>query len=169
MANTYIAIATTTVGSGGASTIDFQSIPATYTDLLVKLSLRTNTSFAGNGYYYTWTFNNTSANQTRRQIQGDGANAGSGNFTSFALYCNPSDYTTSTFATSEIYVPNYAGSNYKSASAESTTENNATTSYAGLFAFLWSDTSAVNRITFTPGAGNFVQYSTATLYGIKKD
>ena len=37
MANTYVAIATVTVGSGGAASIDFTSIPATYTDLVVKL------------------------------------------------------------------------------------------------------------------------------------
>jgi hypothetical protein len=37
MATTYEAIATvTTVGSGGAANIEFTSIPATYTDLVVK-------------------------------------------------------------------------------------------------------------------------------------
>jgi hypothetical protein len=36
MANTYEAIATVEVGSGGASTIDFTSIPSTYTDLVLR-------------------------------------------------------------------------------------------------------------------------------------
>jgi hypothetical protein len=40
MANTYEAIATVEVGSGGAATIEFTSIPATYTDLVVKVSAR---------------------------------------------------------------------------------------------------------------------------------
>jgi hypothetical protein len=41
----YEAIATVEVGSGGAADIEFTSIPATYTDLVVKLSVRTG--FAG--------------------------------------------------------------------------------------------------------------------------
>ena len=36
MANpTYVLIASNTVGSGGASSVTFSSIPATYTDLVV--------------------------------------------------------------------------------------------------------------------------------------
>ena len=41
MATTYKAIATVTVGSGGAANIEFTSIPATYTDLVIHLSGRT--------------------------------------------------------------------------------------------------------------------------------
>ena len=40
MAVTHNLISTITVGSGGAASIDFTSIPQTYTDLLVKISLR---------------------------------------------------------------------------------------------------------------------------------
>jgi hypothetical protein len=39
MANTYEAIATVTVGSGGAANIEFTSIPGTYTDLINKILL----------------------------------------------------------------------------------------------------------------------------------
>ena len=45
MANTYELIASSTVGAGGASSIDFNSIPNTYTDLLVKLSGRSSTGY----------------------------------------------------------------------------------------------------------------------------
>ena len=40
MPDTFIKIASVTVGSGGASSIDFTSIPSTYTDLVVVHSLR---------------------------------------------------------------------------------------------------------------------------------
>jgi hypothetical protein len=40
MATTYEAIATVEVGSGGAADIEFTSIPATYTDLVVKVSFK---------------------------------------------------------------------------------------------------------------------------------
>jgi hypothetical protein len=38
----YNLIATTTVGSGGAASIDFTGIPQTYTDLFLVSSLRSN-------------------------------------------------------------------------------------------------------------------------------
>ena len=40
MANTYEAIATVEVGSGGAANIELTSIPATYTDLSLFISTR---------------------------------------------------------------------------------------------------------------------------------
>lgn len=167
MPDTFIKIASVTVGSGGASSIDFTSIPSTYTDLCVKISARGTSSFASNGHFYAITLNNTSANRTQRFLQGDGTSASSGSSSSFTSYMDPSDYTSNTFASNEIYIPNYAGSTNKSMSLDVVTENNATTSFATFYAQLWSDTSAINRITLTPNAGNFAQYSTATLYGIK--
>jgi hypothetical protein len=44
MATTYEIIASVTVGSGGAANIEFTSIPATYTDLVVLFSARTDRS-----------------------------------------------------------------------------------------------------------------------------
>ena len=35
---TYTLIASNTVGSGGTASIEFNSIPQTYTDLLIKIS-----------------------------------------------------------------------------------------------------------------------------------
>ena len=77
--------------------------------------------------------------------------------------------TSNTFGNSELYIPNYAGSTNKSSSADAVAESNTTTVFAYLNAALWSSTAAITSITLTPDAGgaNFVQYSTATLYGIK--
>ena len=44
MAVTYKLIETVTVGSGGAASIEFSSIPQTYTDLKVVYSLRSTNS-----------------------------------------------------------------------------------------------------------------------------
>jgi hypothetical protein len=83
----------------------------------------------------------------------------------------PSGSTASTFGSTEIYITNYAGSSNKCLSSDSVNENNATTAYSVLTAWLWSNTSAITSLSITSdGAGNnFAQYSTATLYGIKKD
>jgi len=165
MANTYTLIASSTVGSGGAATIYFTSIPATYTDLKVVVSARTSVTVGANGYYYDVTFNGTSANRSGRYLEGTGSAANSGTFTLYGV-SDASDQTASTFSNGELYIPNYASANYKSASFDSVQENNATASRAIFSAGLWSDVAAITSVTFTPAGGSFVQYSTAYLYGI---
>lgn len=172
MAITYVAIATTTVGSGGASSIDFTSIPSIYTDLVVKISARTNRS-GTSGDALNITFNGSStAVYSEKTLRGDGASATSFNETNVSpLYgtrATSAGNTASTFSNNEIYIPNYAGSNNKSVSVDGVTETNATTAYAELTAGLWANTAAITSITIAGGVGTFQQYTTATLYGILK-
>jgi hypothetical protein len=165
MATTYEAIATVTVTGATAASIDFSSIPATYTDLLLSYSTRQN---AGNAPSLLVKFNNSSSNFTSRFLQGSGSSASSG--TSPSNYAGNSDgssNTASTFANGTMYIPNYAGSTYKSYSVDDVQENNATEAYATLIAGLWSQTAAINQITLYNASNLFIQYSTATLYGIK--
>ena len=170
MPDTFIKIASATVGSGGASSIDFTSIPSTYTDLLLKVSYRTTD--ATNTATLISNFNNdTSTNYNNLFLFGTGSSVGSGSYTSnnsnYHGYGNISTTTASTFANAEIYIPNYAGSTNKSSSSENVSENNATAANATLGANIWNNTSAINRVTLGVYAQNFAQYSTATLYGIK--
>jgi hypothetical protein len=165
MANTYVKIASTTVGLLGAATIDFTSIPSTYTDILIKASLRT--AFATPDDYILIKPNNSTSSLTFRAVRGDGSSASSTTLERPAANGNTS--TASTFGNLDIYFPNYAGSTNKSFSIDTVTENNATLALATLNAHLWSDTSAINRVVIAAGSGsNFLQYSTATLYGISK-
>lgn len=168
MATTYEKIATVTVGSGGASSIDFTSIPSTYKDVVVKLSSRTASGGASD-VLIQFNTDSTSGNYSERQIQGAGSGTpGSGTGNQQSATSSGSTDTASTFANSEIYVPNYAGSTAKSYSVDSVTENNATTAYATLRAGLWTGTAAINAIKLTHNGGaSFAQYSSATLYGIK--
>jgi hypothetical protein len=165
MAN-MIPISTVTVGSGGAASIDFTNIPQIYTDLLLLYSTRQN---SGNAPSLLVKFNNSSSNFTSRYLQGSGSTASSG--TSPSNYAGNSDgssNTASTFASGMMYIPNYAGSTNKSYSVDDAQENNATEAYATLIAGLWSQTTAINQITLYNASNNFVQYSSATLYGIRK-
>ena len=165
MANTFELIASSTVGSGGAASIDFTSIPSTYTDLCLKLSLRQDSVTLN---YASMRFNNATTNFTYRTIEGSGASAASYNGSTGTYgFPVPSNFTSSTFSNLEVYIPNYAGSTNKSFSVDTVTENNASTAYADLIAGLWSNSAAINQITFYPAGGNFVQYSTAYLYGVK--
>jgi hypothetical protein len=167
--NTFQKIASVTVGAGGAASIDFTSIPATYTDLCLELSLRDGTSAQSvNGNIV---FNsNTSAVYSSRRLYGTGSAAGSDSFSSLSsmpgIWINSATATSNTFANIMIYIPNYASSTNKSVSIDSVTENNATGAYSGFTAGLFASSSAISSISISTGS-NFVQYSTATLYGIK--
>lgn len=169
MAATYTLIESYTVGAGGASSVTLGSggtIPNTYTDLLVKLSARNTTA---NGVIY-FSFNGSTSSRSSILLYGDGSAAGSVSYNNTdprVSLSTQSDYTASTFSNGEIYIPNYAGNNNKSLSADTVQENNGVTNYSYLIAGLWSNTSAITSITLTPISGNFAQYSTFYLYGIK--
>jgi hypothetical protein len=172
MANTYVKIASINVGLLGAATMEFTSIPSTYTDLLVVFSGRTDRTgtVADNTIMK---INSSTSGYSARFLEGNGSSAGS-----FTDSNQPPNYlfnsaavsaTASTFSNVSIYIPNYAGSTNKSYSVDSVQETNATTAYARLSAALLSNTAAISSLTFTnDGGANFVQYSTATLYGISK-
>jgi hypothetical protein len=166
MPNTYKKIATVVVGSGGVATIDFTSIPQTFTDLKIVLSGRATSTNPTLIIY----FNNdtTTANYSFRNINANGSTAASNSATQpwIGAGVNDSSLTASVFASSEIYIPNYTSANNKSFSADSVNENNGTTTNMALSSNSWSNTSAITRITLDPYGGDFAQYSTATLYGI---
>lgn len=163
MANTYVAIASSTVGSGGASSIDFQNIPSSYTDLLLYLSVRTSSN---DSVYIS--FNNTTTTYSGKFIEGNGVAASSGSMANGRYLVYPITTTASTFASAMTYIPNYASANKKCFYTDSVMEANNTTAYLDLLANTWDSTAAINQITLTPSAYTFSQYTTATLYGISK-
>lgn len=167
MAATFTRIATVTVGSSGSSTIDFTSIPSTFTDLYLSASMRGDAA-----YNYTDVkveFNSTTTGYTRRGIYGDGTSTGAVNdSTARFTTTNLATSTTSTYSNIRLYIPNYTSSNYKPISSNTSIENNTSSNNLNmLVSGLWSNTAAITSITLTPlTGGNFIQYSTATLYGI---
>jgi hypothetical protein len=167
MANTMTLIASSTVGSGGSANITFSSIAATFTDLCVKFSIRTNRSAVNDGLDLT--FNSNNLNYTYLYLLGDGSSASSatGSAKVFAQV-NGNTSTASTFGNGEVYIPNYASSNNKSFGTDSVAETNATAVNAWLGANLWTNSSAITSIVLTPQLGtSFNEYTTAYLYGVK--
>ncbi len=164
---TYKKIASVTVGSGGAANIEFTSIPGTYTDLLIKVSSRSTVASENTNIQID--FNGSTSNRTFRELYGTGSVAGSGNGSAMrGGYTSGSTATASTFGNAEIYIPNYAGSTNKSASADGVAEGNIAGQFMAMVANLWSQTAAITSIKLYPASDNFAQYSTATLYGISK-
>jgi hypothetical protein len=167
MANTYYRLNSITVGSGGIAQVDFTSIPQTYTDLLIKTS--TNVSSLN---VLRIRFNSVSSSDyTQKVLRGTGAaaasfsNAGWDTLTYFTPSYNNDG--ANIYSNNEYYIPNYTGSTTKSFSGDSVTEANATTAYQVLYAGLLNNTSAITSISLFAQSGNFNQYSTFTLYGIK--
>ncbi len=169
MANTYELIASSTVGSGGAADITFSSIASTWTDLQVVASLRTDGTF-GNPWYDTYiTLNGTNLSWLDIISTGTSASSRNGATDFVTLGVTSSGATASTFGNISLYIPNYAGSSYKSASLDSVAENNASGNGMGLSAGLYSSSSAVTSITITPYNSptvKLVEHSTAYLYGV---
>ena len=165
MANTYVLISTVTVGSGGASTIDFTSIPATYTDLKLVCSLRNS----GANNWAGLIFNGSAASFTMKNIKAYATTATSQSVTDYIYVAqqNMSTDTSNTFSSVEVYIPNYTSNKYKSVSMDTVGENNATESYAELTAGLWSNTAAITQIDLVERTNSGWQVGTiATLYGI---
>jgi hypothetical protein len=173
MATTCKLIAKNVLGSD-AATVTLSDIPATYTDLLVLTSARTDfTGVNGVNDYILMRFNGDSgSNYTYRQLLGNGsaASSQSGTLTgALAGRASGSDATASTFGNSETYIPNYAGSTNKSLSTTAANENNGTSATVVAQAALWSNTAAITSILFRPGDGsNFKSGSSFFLYGITK-
>ena len=174
MANTFELISSVTVGSGGAADITFTAIEPDWTDLVVKYSLRSTANDSGGStpIDVRLTINGSTASiYSERMIYGTGSAAASaatsGTLINWTGTQTNNSQTASTFASNELYIPNYAGSTFKSMCIEGGQENTATASAARMVAALWSSTAAITSIKLAPDYGNFAQYSTAYLYGVK--
>lgn len=149
------------------ASVTFSNIPQTgYTDLKIVASMRTNY-----GTYpddMSLQFNGSSTGYANRQVYGTGSSASSNAPFTDRIYIGTADSsaaTASTFSNTEIYIPNYASSNYKSVSVDSVSENNATAGYTNFVAGIWSNTAAITSIVIS-GYSTIVAGSTFSLYGI---
>jgi hypothetical protein len=159
------------VGVLGAADITFSSIPSTYTDLVLSLSLRTAVVGLDDDLGMQFNGDTTSGRYSYRTLSGSGSAASSGGNASaafnYAGRANGSTSTASTFNNVQIYIPNYAAAVQKSSSLDGVRENNATNGYDDLFANLYNQTTAISSIKiYSLSSSNFVQYSTAYLYGV---
>jgi hypothetical protein len=162
MAQNYVLLERIELNASAAS-VTFSNIPQSgYTDLKIVMSIRGDNT----NNYGSVLFNNNSSGYTRKILYGNGSNVFSTGPTGYeSLSINPSDATASTFANYEMYIPNYTSSNSKSFSVDAVGENNGTTAQAIFHAGIWANSSAISSIVIQP-TGNFVQYSTFSLYAL---
>ena len=160
--STEVAIATTTLTTSAAS-IDFSSIPATYTDL--RLVIFTETG--GTGALFKLNNVSTGGLYSQTAMRGNGSDVtGANTIGANVMYIGGYSVSLGTapiFTTTTINFFSYAGSTFKTLLQNLSADQNGsgiTSAVVGIFA----STSAINQITLysaTFGAG-----TTATLYGI---
>jgi hypothetical protein len=175
--SSYESIATTTVGSGGTSTISFTSIPATYTHLQIRGVAKGSVSYGGGGDSILMQLNSdTGFNYAQHFLKGNGSAASAGAGTSVSsinvgFITNNNTSVANMFGAVVIDLLDYANtSKYKTVRSLSGADTNGTLSNNDEIDFrsgLWQSTSAVNAITFSIPSANFAQYSQLALYGIK--
>ena len=151
-----------------SSSVTFTSIPQTYTDLLVKLSVKQDGANAG----LFLRPNSSTTNLSHRKMYADSVSVSGDSGSIIFIFCNGSWSTSNTFTNTDVYIPNYTSSNYKSVSIDSVATSNTASAGLSFLAFvagLWSDTTAISSLNFVPegGGANFISGSTFYLYGIK--
>lgn len=153
--NTYVALATQTLGSAAAS-VTFSSISSAYTDLVLVCSYsksagaRLNLTYngdTGNNYSYT-------------RMNGNGTAASSDRIANFGII--DAGYTDTTRATSVIQIMNYSNT---TTNKTTLIRANSTSEGTGAFVALWRNTAAITSITLG-GSNNLVAGSIFSLYGI---
>lgn len=161
---TMTLIATSTVGAGGAASIDFTAIAGTATDLYLVLSW--NSSVNNDSIFIQ--FNGSASSYTKRNLFGFGTGSPISQSGSDSYFNSNKTTTANTFNSGQVYIPNYAGATNKSFSSEDVSEANGADSYANLTAGLWSSTAAITSIKLDLASGNFIVGSTASLYSVTK-
>lgn len=169
MANTYTLISSNTLSSSQAS-VTFSSIDSSYTDLVLKWSVRTDYGATRTGFKLT--ANSITSGYSETYLLQYSSTATSGSYTGNAYfwgeYIDGTGATANTFGSGETYIPSYTVSQYKPMSLFSVAEGDSTTD-TGMYAkaLLLSQNAAISSLTATANTGNFVSGTSFWLYGIK--
>lgn len=172
MANEMKLISTVTVGAGGATSIDFTSIPQIYTDLVILVSARSSVATATDSWDSSQTYGpriNGGA-PTPSQITIVGTGSATNPYTNARIQWGAipgAGSTANIFSNLTIYLPNYTSSTTKRYLAEYANENNATAVWLGASFGYVTDSNPITSMRLG-GGSSMVSGSTASLYGITK-
>jgi hypothetical protein len=160
--------------SGTSSDWEKTSIPSSYDHLYLVVSarsdnatVRTDIIARANG--------DTGSNYSRTQLYSTTATPGADQTTGSSslwdfLPCPAANAVSPAFSTGSVWIPHYANTaNFKQFLTVGAMENNSDTNSEwkiNVGAQLWSSTAAINQLTLYLQHGDFVQYSTFTLYGV---
>jgi hypothetical protein len=171
MPSTYTLISSNVLTSSAAS-VTFSAIPSTYTDLVLRMSIRTSRASTQDSLKVVLNSVTTGILYSNTNLYGNGAGAASDrtddNSFNYRLVVNAANNTANTFTNVEMYLPSYTASQNKPISFDFAFEDNSTTAFRTAIAGLFRSTSAISTIAFTSNnAANFESGSSFYLYGIK--
>ena len=168
----YYSISTATITSGGTASITFSSIPSTYTHLQIRGITRGSRSNINTNVYFGFNTDTTTSNYYGHGLYGDGSTTGAlgkiGSSTNALLASVADTATANAFSGFVIDILDYAST---SKNKTSRSLNGYDTNGAGqiwMQSGLWMNSStAISSIQITDPLGNFLQYSSFALYGVK--
>lgn len=165
----YESIATVAVGSGGAGTVSFTSIPQSYRHLQLRMICRATTS--NDNVYISSISGDTGNNYVGHFLFGNGSTAAAAVSSATSFVQIGKSFTSSTpgWAATIVDFVDYSNTN-KNKTLRCLTGVDDNAQAAGPFiqmsSALWMNTSAITSFNLTTN-GNFPQYSHFALYGIK--
>ena len=167
----FESIATVTVGSGGASSIEFTSIGTDWQHLQVRMVSRT--ARAGADDYLIMQLNSdTGSNYAYHVLIGDGSSAsaaaGASQTSMFPGATVGNTATASVFGAAVVDILDYdSTSKAKTIRSVGSVDRNGA-GEVRLTSGLWTSTNAITSIKFTTFYGaNWAQHTTAALFGVK--
>lgn len=167
-----IPLSTTTLSSTSSS-ITFSNIPAYYEHLQIRGILRGDR--AGNSTQIDLRLNSdSSTSYATHLLYSAGASAEPVGLSSLTLigpltYGPAASQNANIFGGFIIDILDYANINkYKTVRGLGGFGSASTTGTIGIGSGLWQNTSAVSSVTIQPQDGNWSQYSTLSIYGIKR-
>lgn len=169
-------ISTTTVGAGGAASVTFSSIPATYTDLVLLVSAKYSSAGYDEDYLSVQFNSDTGSNYTHGILMDDGFSFFTKSYTASPtnrvnLGYIPGSLTNANFMSNmRIEIPYYASSNAKVIQAEwGWLRDGNYQSANGIGGGGWTNTNAITSLTFFSSvSATIAQYSMFSLYGRTK-
>ena len=172
--NSYESIATVSVGSGGAASVEFTSIASTWTHLQIRYLAQTTTSGTGSdNLWISFNSDTTYTNYRRHYLYGDGSSVSAGTGQSSSTYgalgFASRAGSTSIMGAGVVDILDYTSTNkHKTIRSLSGKDSNG----AGEIVFyssLWfpSTIAAITSIKIQSESNNLSNYSHFALYGVK--
>jgi hypothetical protein len=169
----YVLLEKITVGAGGATSVTFSGIPQTgYTDLVVKISGRTNRNYGEDQFIVRYSGDST-GNYAYKFLQGYdgtvGQNLDSGTNNNILGMISSATSTANSFGNAELYIANYTSSAYKSITADSVAGTAVSPTGMRITSSVWTNTAAITSIFLDAANGTeWLENSTFYLYGVAK-
>lgn len=163
MPQTYVPIATTTLGSAAAD-ITFSSISGAYTDLRLVFE---GLAVSAGVDIYCQVNGDTGSNYSHTRLTGNGSAASSsrGSSLNYMRFSDGGSPQTTNASLTKIDFMNYSNTTtFKTALNRADNANRGTDAVVNL----WRSTAAITSIKFYLSSGNINSGATATLYGILK-